>query len=552
MIPFTIYFNVHSTVGLTVKDRTIDSRRLMQYSLVATINDAAGLEKIVRFHDVHNVKFREGKPFYNGFIETDCLTLDVDSGKSIPEFMEQNKEFCFVLYTSKSHNATHHRYHVVFPLGYSITSNSIYRELRYALEEMFPYSCKGFRITNCLFGNMNAEVFSNEGESIGERLQRFVDKRKRAEGEQPDVGKVVPEKASPLSSNADEILPRRGERFYGLGKKAQGILHGHASDYPYKSRSEAEAAVIMICIKNSWSYRQIEELFKSEAAANTHFREQKKNCYSYLKQTHQAMARYYRRSDFTERLDRFVDSYAFRGRTRYTDHAVSKAIVQIITETNKTEGLSLTLGELSNMTGIGLSTVAKSLKRLSEIWLTSEDGETGKRFSVRKDILAFLPTPTEKSDSGLRRLRNFGLDIFSNRGLGKTGKLIYECLLTFHVSSIPEIQKHTGIRSYNTVKKKVAKMQHVGMVQKFGKRWKLILNQLDENTEAQLARALGVSGILDRRHKDYMRQRENWKENRQRFKERKILESRWAKEQKTKDISGMVEIDEAQVNEKPA
>jgi hypothetical protein len=65
-------------------------------------------------------------------------------------------------------------------------------------------------------------------------------------------------------------------------------------------------------------------------------------------------------------------------------------------------------------------------------------------------------------------------------------------------------------------------------------------------------RRLGVSGVVENRNKDYIRQRNNWKENRRRIRERKILESRWAKEQAVKNISHMVEVKDDGEIEKPA
>lgn len=77
-------------------------------------------------------------------------------------------------------------------------------------------------------------------------------------------------------------------------------------------------------------------------------------------------------------------------------------------------------------------------------------------------------------------------------------------------------------------------------------------NKLNWILEAQLSSALHVSGVIEKRNKEYVRQRENWKENKARFRERKILEERWMEEQKIKDISGFVEVGRPEMDQESA
>ncbi len=48
------------------------------------------------------------------------------------------------------------------------------------------------------------------------------------------------------------------------------------------------------------------------------------------------------------------------------------------------------------------------------------------------------------------------------------------------------------------MRSKLQKMERIGMAQKLGKRWKLILNKLDQKTEAQLSSALHVGGVIEK------------------------------------------------------
>ncbi len=179
----------------------------------------------------------------------------------------------------------------------------------------------------------------------------------------------------------------------------------------------------MTCIKNGWSYDQIEELFKCEAGENTHFRDEGKNCYKWLKQTHKAMTGYYKKNPRMEMLEAFVEGLDFKGGSRYTDMEVSKLVLQMMRETGKMEGLSLSLAEVAYLAGIGISTASKSLKRLSDIWLAREEPRNGEiRYSVKKVILESFNGEEMPVDRSARGINNHGLDLFSKQGLGKTGR----------------------------------------------------------------------------------------------------------------------------------
>ena len=541
MTPCTLYYNLTSTIGLSVRDRTLEHQRCMTYNQRLEITDATSLERIVRFHDVHNISFKDGVPSAVSFIETNILSIDVDDGKSIESFLKENEQLCFYLYTSKSHTEESHRYHVLFPLSFSIKSLEEYKKYYTVLRRLYPFFCKGMRLTNCLFGNPDAKLSWNEGASIAAVLQPIMMDIRKEDTARKCANGTASESIAGVELNL--ILPRKGARFYRLGVKAERILHGKASEYPYKSRSEAEAAVVMTCVKNGWSYEQIEELFKTEAVANTHFRDEGKNCYKWLRQTHRAMLGYYKRDKGIAALESFLQGIDFQGGSRYTDMEVSKVVLQMMKETGKMEGLSITLAEVSQLAGIGISTAGKSLKRLCEVWLTREQrGREEISYSVKRAILESLTREALLTPERKPEINNHGLDLFNKAGLGKTGKLIFEYLSQYHASTIPQIQKQTGIGSYNTVKSKLLKMERIGMVQKLGKRWKLILNKLDQKSEAILSGKLHVSGIVETRNREYIRQRENWKQEKARFRERKILEAKWKEEQKVKDISAFVEV----------
>jgi len=509
VIPFTLYCNRYSTFEVSKIDRSANPNKHMLFLYKAEITNLESARHTVTTHDHHCIQFDGGRPSGSSFIQADCIPMDMDHGSRIEEFLAENKEWEFLLYTSSSHTEEKHRFHVLFPLGETITSLNEYKDLLAALRRVFSKACKGYRFSAPLYGNLGSQVQYNEGRSILQVLRSEVAAFKASSIHQ-DLEKRKEELAllGDLRRDLNSVLPFRDRRFYGLGEKAEKILHGQGVQCGYPSRSEAECAVVTICVKAGWSFPQIKELFARECVENTHFRKKGRDCYNELFNTYKkVLIRVKTRLD-VKIIEDFLMTKPYTGRSKYTDMAVSETILLIVKQTGKLHHLALTQGELSMMSGLSGATVSASLKRLSSQWLIRT--QTSKTVVLYDIDLGFISerVPVGLPESDDKKFNVGSLDIFTRQALGKTGKLIWEMLVNYRQGTPSQIRKQTGIGSINTVKMKLLKMEEAGIVEQKDGKWWVIIDELTEERETALAERLGVKGTIRQRERSYQTRKE--------------------------------------------
>ena len=295
-----------------------------------------------------------------------------------------------------------------------------------------------------------------------------------------------------IEVNADRPL------YYGLGKSKFDILRGDTVGY--NSRSEADAAVVLTCIKNGWSFEQIHELYRRYAVEGTRFAE---SGVDYLYRTFKTGEQHWKENrrkidvDILEAIES-IQHIPLNSRTLHTDRAVLRAVLEIARRTGKLEDIHLAQREIAELSGTTDETARKALKRIAQIELT----ELATSLSPAKYKISLNVKSCHTSISGSHEgMANYAVkpshDVWRWSGLGKTGMSVVDVMRVGEYKTIKQLVKDSDVSS-RSVERKIQLLERYHLV--IGTRGKrdrkyTLTGEMTEQVLDDLAQKIGTAGI---------------------------------------------------------
>lgn len=303
-----------------------------------------------------------------------------------------------------------------------------------------------------------------------------------------------------------------------ISRYAWELLRGKGLE-KYKSRSEAEYAILVLLINSGHNFESALSLFLENPCAGK-FRElNNKNpsdairwlalSFNEAKEwatTHESLTR----QEIRALMDT-AQSRAWPGRTGSYDRAVYLAHLEIAFEASRDTYAASSRG-LAEIAGITYMTASKASKRLIKQGLISLENpgtrELAAVYSLNKNALTYtLPSIPCVGKCKSKRAH----DAFRRQGLGKAASEVWETLLRKGPMAAKQLAQYTG-RHVGTIRRALKKMsslvdQYTGeyfmLVQKGDKGLWMALNvDLD-----QAARLLGTAGAGERQRQEHAMQR---------------------------------------------
>ena len=185
--------------------------------------------------------------------------------------------------------------------------------------------------------------------------------------------------------------------FYGLGwNNMQALLEPRRRGL----RSEAELAIVRRAVSLGWSFGEVLELFDRFAAQGTKYHEKKQagEAEKWLLTEYKSALQFYQDHMLTPRLriigaaiDWLAHDTPFRGRARYTDALVLRAILQAERESN-VRPVAQAIRTLAERVGVSVRAVFEAVGRLQEAGAVSVQRLSGQAlaFDVPDRFLASL------------------------------------------------------------------------------------------------------------------------------------------------------------------
>ena len=295
----------------------------------------------------------------------------------------------------------------------------------------------------------------------------------------------------------------------GLGYKYFLILQGETGGY--KTRSDAECALVLNQISNGEPFEHIQEIFRRYTSTKTHYQEHKEP-EKYLQLTYEKAQKYYleNQRDFDKQINHAMQTAKHLDFRTHSDPYVLLSILQKAKETGKLF-LDLSVRNLAEMANLSISTVSNSLNRLAEAGFIHKElsghYDHAARYAVNISSLLQKPnTPTQPcaamvcSKIAINPEREIGKDVFTHYGLGKSGYKVIQILKGCEKLSIPEICRLTGL-AYNTVKSKLKELPCEVLKDGRCSKYTLRLDQLDLDRIAERKGVAGRKNGLKKQHK---------------------------------------------------
>lgn len=197
------------------------------------------------------------------------------------------------------------------------------------------------------------------------------------------------ESVFPVSDNTGTLV------FYGFGRRAMEAL---LKPRPRGMRSEAELAIVRRAVSLGWSFGEVLELFDRFAAQGTKYHEKKQagEAEKWLLTEYKSALQFYQDHMLTPRLriigaaiDWLAHDTPFRGRARYTDALVLRAILQAERESN-VRPVAQAIRTLAERVGVSVRAVFEAVGRLQEAGAVSVQRLSGQAlmFDVPDSYLA--------------------------------------------------------------------------------------------------------------------------------------------------------------------
>lgn len=330
----------------------------------------------------------------------------------------------------------------------------------------------------------------------------------------------------PILSNPTTQASTRNRQ--GIPRKAFSLLHGKGLNR-YKSRSEAEQALITILINAGHDFPNILALFQSYPCAGK-FNElsqlSRNRAFSWLKRSYEEALAWCSRQQSQGRqlaeaaLD-FAASKPWPGRTGAVDQVVFIAHARIAFKSGQRiyAASSRTLAELA---GITQPTASAATTRLIRNGLICLEKPGAFDYAAQYSLVQTLSLPkTFLCEEVIKNAHPH--DTFRHRGLGKSAWQIYQKLLG-GPQSPRELSQSLG-RNIRTVKRNLKRMEAItdrktgeviAMVKETKPTWQAIPINLD-----QVARILGTYQQTELQIRKHTRERNQYRRTLDGFKEKK-------------------------------
>lgn len=330
------------------------------------------------------------------------------------------------------------------------------------------------------------------------------------DGDFRQLPKITTQDILPLLSPQAHSL----EAAPGISRLAAALLHGAQSSY--RSRSEAEQALVLSLVNSGHTFDSILSLFMSNPCAGKFSELRSKSEKSAIRwlhltynkavmfSAHESRARQTARAALS-----LAESIPWPGKAGMYDKAVYSAHCQIAIKAGRLE-YGASCRELAELAGTSSATAMNATHRLIEAGLlgssTPAAGEYSNRYFLKVDkTLHSLSTSCEGVSSLVH-----SEDVFRPRGLGKAAGEVYMVLLSKGPLPIAEIANLTG-RHIKTVNRALGRMEgiidsvtgeYISMVENQGKTWRA-----QEVDLSQIANIIGTTGEGERQREKHERER---------------------------------------------
>jgi predicted transcriptional regulator len=332
--------------------------------------------------------------------------------------------------------------------------------------------------------------------------------------------------------------------FLGLGYRYYRILKG---DYDfgfnyekkknrrmYPSRSEAEFALILKLVSLGEGLEYVQEVFKRYGSDKTHYAEHHQP-ESYIETSYKNAVKWFQdnMNEVDSQIIKTMQAVEYLDNLRNTEKAVLLSLLQI-TRRKGSFYIGASVRELSEISNTSLRTVTKALNRFEKLEVISKRfkgslSETSGRYIIDPEMIQDQvlkkgnSPPQVLAPYGLFRFfnedskevfpesvdRTLGSDIFSFRGLNKTGFRVFQCLNSSvgKPLSVKEITAITGL-TFPTVKRKLVDLEEFLTESKEGLSAKYCFTRKIEPGDLEgLARRKGVAGRREALKERYKKDR---------------------------------------------
>jgi len=317
-----------------------------------------------------------------------------------------------------------------------------------------------------------------------------------------------------------ETLPEKYKAIL-LAKPTNDIRIKYVANQSY-DRSAAEQAVIMYCIKLSYSFESVLNLFETYAALGTKYRSTEDRRGVWLRHSYDRACNAYSPEGYDARLDLLDDidfkASGVKGR-QATLFAVCKVIKDIAKRSGETKNLGLPVRTLAMQAGISsIDTVAKALKSLVAAKILDRVGfDKSNRFRINLGLIGnseqFSRIKKEKNCTGIPLF--LSNDSFRFKGLNKTGFLIIQSLSIEDYKTIKDLVSLTRL-SYKTIQSKLELLRSMEFVTDDGKKrskgFKLVKILEDEDFR-RISLMLDTLGIGEKQTIKIAKDRKYWNES---------------------------------------
>jgi hypothetical protein len=244
----------------------------------------------------------------------------------------------------------------------------------------------------------------------------------------------------------------------------------------YRSRSEAEAAIIAAMYRAGFGFDKVLSCFYEYPAAGK-FRELQrsdpKNAMRWLELTYREVcswldAHQNGSTSLAKTLETWAISKPWPGRTGSTDRAVYLSHLAIVQRCGKAEAYAASCRDLAELAGLSWQATAKANHRLVDDGLIELSDPTTPELANRWNLIDVSSIDTQSSpyvtECQLKKQFDQSHDAFRHSGLGKAGVEIYLAMRTMGKATPKQLEKATG-RGRVTIWRKLRTMEQLMMVE---------------------------------------------------------------------------------------
>jgi len=327
-------------------------------------------------------------------------------------------------------------------------------------------------------------------------------------------------------------------------KKIEKILSGDKLHHP--SRSEAEAALITLCIKNGWSEEKTFQLFERYSAEESKYRGKGKYRQDYFSYVFSSALQYYhdKKRDFDKMIDGWINGFKFCSFLSSNEKLCLLAVFRICKEVGRIDNLNISSYQLADYMGRSQNHSFTSLKRLCTLGFLLKIGKTQTNiFSLddksieskfHNDIIPYYNNCygiilLSKNISIIQNLNN---DCFRQEALNSNGIFLIEFLNENidNFYTLQEISEKTGIK-YSTLRKKIIMLEGMKILKKIKKEKKnryRIDKEITFDDLYKIAKKYKTAGMLKKQIEHHKELRETQKIKKVEFSIENLFEKKGA------------------------